>query len=115
MKNIVAVLFVLASTFLQAQAFYIDQEPDTVSGGIFPTATENIAYRVAQNLPDTSKFTMVQRESCLELELWDPAGGWKVLKFDPDAHRTSACFKKFSGACLEGKVNKQELLGLLIE
>jgi len=103
MKNIVAVLFVLASTFLQAQAFAPDNELDTVPGGIFPTVLENEAYKEAIRLPvSTGTNTGISSRSPLTVMFWTalPAG-WEVLIFNEEDRKTHAYHKTFSGEFVE--------------
>ncbi len=103
MKNIIAVLFALASTSLYAQAFWIDVEPDTVSGGVFQTVLENEAYQVALTLPDTvAAGVFVTSRSPLTITFWSgvPAG-WSILVFDDEEHTTRAFHLDFSGELMD--------------
>lgn len=100
MKNIIAaVLFVLASTFLRAQAFAPDNELDTVAGGVFQTALENEAYKKAVTLPDFNSTNIgVSCRSPLTVRFWRalPAG-WDEIVFDTLSRSTSASHQSFSG------------------
>lgn len=84
MKNIIAVLFVLASFGLRAQPFAPDNELDTVPGGVFQTVFENQVYQVAVLLPDTvNQSVIVTSRSPLTIKFWRPRPpGWDTLVFD---------------------------------
>lgn len=103
MKPFIIALLVFVSTSLQAQPFWIDAEPETMTGS-FNTFLENDAFDKAKLLPRSGDFFFI--EASVSDSVATPAEaryrttepvGWDVVVFCEGEYRTDAYHLDFSG------------------